>query len=262
MPYLKQNSQFLYDNTSGDIVGVRDNDGGDQYWLMGRFQPVAYKQAPNLTITAPAATFATLTYDDNGGLVRLSSAGIHSLTASAVGRYVYVSWAGGTGVNGFYAITDRSVTTKLTINLPYVAGLGTPTVSVVLADITLVTQTIPAGTMNIGMTMEFDALFGCSGTTNAKTMKANIGTAAWYSQSIASSFQSLCVEKKACVFSSADIISNALAAPGHGTASGANVTMTPSNGISAAQDFTIVGSISTADEFITLVAWTLKINGA
>ena len=262
MPFLKQGSQFLYDNTSGDIVGMKDFDGGEQYWLTGRFQPVAYKQAPNLTITAPAATFATLTYEDNGGLVRLSSAGIHSLTASAVGRYVYVSWAGGTGVNGFYAITDRSVTTKLTINLPYVVGLGTPTVSVVNADITLVTQTIPAGTMNIGMTMEFDALFGCSGTTNNKTMKANIGSAAWYSQTIASSFQSLCVEKKACVFSSADIISNALAAPGHGTASGANVTMSPSGGISAAQDFTIVGSISTADEFITLVAWTLKINGA
>ena len=259
--YLKNSSPFIYDTTTNGIVGVR-SEVANHFFLGGQYEPAYYKNAPNLTITAPAATFATLTYDDNGGLVRLSSAGIHSLTASAVGRYVYVSWAGGTGVNGFYAITNRSVTTQLTINLPYVAGLGTPTVSVVLADIPLVTQTIPAGTMNIGMTMEFDALFGCSGTTNAKTMKANIGTAAWYSQSIASSFQSLCVEKKACVFSSADIISNALAAPGHGTASGANVTMSPAGGISAAQDFTIFGSISTADEFITLVAWTLKINGA
>ena len=88
MPYLKQGSQFLYDDTSNDIVGFKDTDGGEQFWLTGQYRPVAYKQAPNLTITAPATTFATLTYEDNAGLVRLSSAGIHSLTASAVGRYV------------------------------------------------------------------------------------------------------------------------------------------------------------------------------
>ena len=33
MAFLKQGSQFLYDNTSGDIVGVRDNDGGDQLFV-------------------------------------------------------------------------------------------------------------------------------------------------------------------------------------------------------------------------------------
>lgn len=33
MPFLKQGSQFLYDNTSGDIIGVRDNDGGDQLFV-------------------------------------------------------------------------------------------------------------------------------------------------------------------------------------------------------------------------------------
>ena len=262
MAFLKQGSQFLFDNTSGDIVGVRDNDGGDQYWLMGQYQPAYYKAAPQFSIAAAASTFTSLTYEADGANVRLVSAGVHGIAAGSVGHSVYVTWAGGTGVNGFYAIVDRSVTTKLTINLPHVSGLGTPTVSLVNSDITIVTQTIPAQTMNIGMTMELDLLVSCTGSANNKTVKANLGSAAWYSQTIASSVQSLCVEKKACVLSSTDVLTNALAAPGHGTATGANLILQPSGGVAAAQDLTIVGSIANAAEFLRLEAWSLKINGA
>jgi hypothetical protein len=38
--------------------------------------------------------------------------------------------------------------------------------------------------------------------------------------------------------------------------------MTPSGGIAAVQTLQIVGTIATADEFIDLVAWKLKMNGA
>lgn len=262
MAFLKQGSQFLYSSTSGDIVGMRDGDGGDQYWLMGQYQPAHYKAAPQFSIAAAASTFTSLTYEADGANVRLVSAGVHDIAAGSVGHSVYVTWAGGTGVNGFYAIVDRAVATKLTINLPHVVGLGTPTVSLVNSDITIVTQTIPAQTMNTGMTMELDLLVSCTGSANNKTVKANLGSAAWYSQTIASSFQSLCVEKKACVLSSTDVLANALAAPGHGTATGANLILQPSGGVAAAQDFTIVGSISNAAEFLRLEAWSLKINGA
>ena len=261
MPYLKQGSQFLYDNTSNDIVGFKDTDSGEQFWLTGQYQPAYYKAAPQFSIAAAAATFTTLTYEADGANVRLVSAGVHGIVAGSVGHSVYVTWAGGTGVNGFYAIVDRSVTTKLTINLPHVAGLGTPTVSLVNSDITIVTQTIPARTMNPGMTMELDLLVSCTGSANNKTVKANLGSAAWYSQTIASSIQSLCVEKKACVLSSTDVLTNALAAPGHGTATGANLILQPSGGIGASQDLTIVGSIANAGEFLRLEAWSLKING-
>jgi len=262
MAFLKQGSQFLYDNTSGDIVGVRDNDGGDQYWLMGQYQPAYYKAAPQFSIAAPASTFTSLTYEADSAKVRLVSAGVHGIVAGSVGHSVYVTWAGGTGVNGFYSIFDQSDTKKLTINLPHVAGLGTPTVSLVNSDIIIVTQTIPAGTMNIGMTMELDLLVSCTGSANNKTVKANLGSAAWYAQTIASSIESLCVEKKACVLSSGDVLTNALAAPGHGTSTGANQILSPSGGISAAQNLTIVGSIANAGEFLRLEAWSLKINGA
>jgi len=262
MPYLKQGTNFLYDNTTNDIVGVKDADGGEQYFSTNAFQPAAYKSAPGLSIAAAASTFTSLTYEADGANVRLVSAGVHGIAAGSVGHFVYVTWAGGTGVTGFYKILDRATTDKLTIELAHVSGLGTPTVSLVNSDITLATQTIPSGTMNVGMSLELDLLFSCTGSANNKTVKANLGSAAWYSQTFASSFQSLCVEKKACVLSSTDIISNALAAPGHGTATGANVTMTPSGGIGAAQDLTIVGSLANAGEFLTLNVWSLKINGA
>ena len=109
MAFLKQGSQFLYSNTSGDIVGVRDNDGGDQYWLMGQYQPAYYKAAPQFSIAAAASTFTSLTYEADGANVRLVSAGVHDIAAGSVGHSVYVTWAGGTGVNGFYAIVDRHI---------------------------------------------------------------------------------------------------------------------------------------------------------
>jgi hypothetical protein len=262
MPYLKQGTNFLYDNTTNDIVGVKDEDGGEKYFSTNAFQPAAYKSAPGLSIAAAASTFTSLTYEADGANVRLVSAGVHGIAAGSVGHFVYVTWAGGTGVTGFYKILDRATTTKLTIELAHVSGLGTPTVSLVNSDITLATQIIPSGTMNVGMSLELDMLFSCTGSANNKTVKANLGSAAWYSQTFASSFQSLCVEKKACVLSSTDIIANALAAPGHGTATGANVTMTPSGGIGAAQNLTIVGNLANAGEFLTLNVWSLKINGA
>ena len=49
--------------------------------------------------------------------------------------------------------------------------------------------------------------------------------------------------------------------PATGTATGANVTMTPSGGVGAEQNLTIVGSLANAGEFLRLEAWGLKING-
>jgi hypothetical protein len=261
MAYLKQGNNFLYDSTTNDIVGIKDADGGEKYFSTNAFQPAAYKSAPGLSIAAAASNFTSLTYEADGANVRLVSANAHGIAAGSVGHFVYVTWTGGTGVTGFYKILDQATATKLTIELAHVSGLGTPAVSLVNSDITLATQTIPPGTINVGMSLELDLLFSCTGSSNNKTVKVNLGLAAWYSQTFASSFQSLCVEKKACVLSSTDIISNALAAPGHGTATGANVTMTPSGGIGAAQDLTIVGSLANAGEFLTLNVWSLKING-
>jgi hypothetical protein len=264
MPYLVQGTNFLYDNTTNDIVGIKDADGGEMYFSsLTPFMPAAYGSTTSIGIVAPAATFTSLSASDDGsGNVLLSSGGVHGLTnTNAVGRYVYVSWSG-VGTNGLYAVLEADANTdELIIDYPYDAGLGTPQTSNVTADITIVSQVIPANTAKVGMSYQLDLLFGMTGSTNNKTVKANYGTGAWYSQTFAGSNQSLCVEKKACAPSAGNILSNALAAPGHGLAAGAPVTFSPSGGFTVAQTFQIVGSLATAGEFMTLEAWKLRLNG-
>jgi hypothetical protein len=111
------------------------------------------------------------------------------------------------------------------------------------------------------MGLQLDILVGCTASTNNKTVKANLGSGAWYSQTFAGNNASLCVEKKACALQGDTILSNALAAPGHGVASGAPVTFSPSGGFKSDQTFAIVGSLATANEVMTLEAWQLRING-
>jgi hypothetical protein len=225
-----------------------------------RNEPTYAGATAAVSIVAPAATFTTLSYEDSSGSVRLTSAGVHGLTnAVAQNKLVRVTWAGGTGVNGLYTVTDVSVTTKITINYPHAAGLGTPTVTVVGNDITLVSATIPANAIKLGMELEIDALFAMTGSANNKTLKVNIGDAGWYSQAVAGSNVSVSLDKQAWANTATTLVSNALAAPGHGASTGANVTMTPTGGFGIAQTFAITGQIATANEFITLEAWNLKI---
>lgn len=264
MPYMTSGTNFLYDNTTNDVVGMRDTDGSDLYFQIMRNEPIYFVSTAAVSIVAPAATFTTLSYEDSSGSVRLTSAGIHSLTnAVAQNKLVRVTWAGGTGVNGLYTVTDVSAaTTKITINYPFAAGLGTPTVSVVGTDITLGSATIPANRIKVGMELEIDALFSMTASGNSKIFKVNVGDAGWYSQTVASSNASLSIDKQAWANTATTLVSNALAAPGHGTSTGANVTMTPTGGFGIAQTFAITGQIATANEFITLEAWNFKVSGA
>jgi hypothetical protein len=132
-------------------------------------------------------------------------------------------------------------------------------VTVVGNDITLVSATIPANAIKLGMELEIDALFAMTGSANNKTLKVNIGDAGWYSQAVAGSNVSVSLDKQAWANTATTLVSNALAAPGHGASTGANVTMTPTGGFGIAQTFAITGQIATANEFITLEAWNLKI---
>lgn len=264
MAFLKQNLPFLYDTTTGDIVGFKDPDGSERYWVMHPYQPFEAKDVPELAVVAPASTFVTLVNaDDGSGNTTLSGSGVHGLTnANSQGKYVYITWTGGTAVSGFYEVLEcEAATDELTVSTPYDAGMGTGVVSKVNTDITLASVTIPAGTIKVGMGLQLDILIGCTASSNNKTVKANIGSGAWYSQTFAGNNASLCVEKKACALEGDTILSNALAAPGHGLSTGAVVSFSPSGGFAATQVFGIVGSLSTADESMTLEVWHLRING-
>jgi hypothetical protein len=91
--------------------------------VLGNLTPVALVQ--------PAATFVTLTYDDDAGDVKLVSAGVHSLTnAVAQGASLFVTWTGGTAATGFYEVLDADTDTEeVTIDLPYIEATVTITIA-------------------------------------------------------------------------------------------------------------------------------------
>lgn len=91
--------------------------------VLGSLEPVSLVQ--------PAATFVTLTYDDDTGNVKLVSAGVHGLTnAVSQGQDVYITWTGGTATTGFYEVLDADTDTEeVTIDLPYISSTVTITIA-------------------------------------------------------------------------------------------------------------------------------------
>jgi hypothetical protein len=84
-----------------------------------------------ISLVEPAATFVTLTYDDDAGNVKLISAGVHDLTnAVAQGQDLYITWTGGTAATGFYEVVDADTATdEVTIDLPYIDATVTITIA-------------------------------------------------------------------------------------------------------------------------------------
>lgn len=220
--------------------------------VLGSLTPVSLVQ--------PAATFITLTYETNAGLVRLVSAGAHGLTAAvAVGASVYVTWATGTGVNGFYAVTAVDTDTtgvKITINLPFVAGLGTPTVAVANTVVTLASVTVPGSSMGIGGVMFVEALFSMTNSAVAKNLGMSFGGGAVLTVSAASN-ASVDVQKILSNRGSSQIIGSAAATTGHGLSTGAIVTL--SVDATADQIFAITAQPATANNVVTLQSFNLSI---
>jgi hypothetical protein len=221
--------------------------------LIGQITPIGLVQ--------PAATFATLTYETDAGLVRLVSAGAHGLTtAIAVGASVYVTWATGTGVNGLYAVTALDADTtgvKITINLPYVVGLGTPTVAVANTVVTLASVTVPGWSMGVGGGMEIDALFTLTNNATVKTLGMTFGGGTLLSAAAASN-ASACVQKLMCNRGSSQIITNSASAVGHGLSTGANVTLSVDATVD--QVFAITCQPATANNLMRLEAFKLHVS--
>jgi hypothetical protein len=123
-----QDRTIRIQNRSAEV----EYDIGAQPILRG-FPALVLNSTTPVSIVEPAATFTTLTYDNNAGKVRLNSAGAHGLTAAvAVGASVYATWTGGTGVTGLYPVTalDTDTTgTAVTIDLAYVASTVTITIA-------------------------------------------------------------------------------------------------------------------------------------
>ena len=208
--------------TSG-LESIAQYDVGAQPTLRD-FPPLTIGSLEPVGLVEPAATFVTLTYNDNAGSVRLVSAGVHGLTAAiAVGASVYVTWATGTGVNGLYEVTALDADTTgvaITIDLPYVLGLGTPTVAVANTEVTLASVTVPGWSMNVGGGMEIDALFTLTNNATVKTLGMTYGGGVILAAAGASN-ASASVQKLLYNRGSSQVLSNATTSVGHGLSTGA-----------------------------------------
>jgi hypothetical protein len=222
------------------------------------FPPLVLGNLSVVSLVQPASTFTGLTYSDNGGLVQLDSAGAHGLTAAvAVGEDVYITWVSGDGVNGFYEITALDADTtgvEITIDLPFVAGLGTPTVALANSAVTLGSVTVPGWAMGVGGGMEIDALFSMTNSATAKNLGMSYGGGAILTVSAANN-ASACVQKLMCNRGNNQIISNAVNMVGHGLSVSDNVLLT----VDATEDqvFAITAQPAAANNVVKLEAFKL-----
>ncbi len=149
--------------------------------ITGNLQPAAgvrvlAQNAVPLSFVAVASTFTSAIYATNAGNVQLSSTGVHGLTATpAVGANVYVTWAGGAGVSGFYKVLSVDSTTAFTLQLPYATGLGTPTVTPVATDVVMASIPIPAGSLSVNGSLECHTFFDGTSSANSKTTSWYVG---------------------------------------------------------------------------------------
>ena len=213
-----------------------------------------------VALVEPAATFVTLTYNNNAGNVRLASAGVHGLTAAiAVGASVYVTWATGTGVNGLYEVTALDADTTgvaITIDLPYVLGLGTPTVAVANTEVTLASVTVPGWSMGVGGGMEIDALFSLTNNATVKTLGMTYGGGVLLAAAAANN-ASASVQKLLYNRGGSQVVTNSTTSIGHGLSTGANVFLSVDATVD--QTFTITAKPATANNLMRLEAFNLYV---
>ena len=225
------------------------------------FPPLVLGNLSVVSLVQPASTFTGLTYSDNGGLVQLDSAGAHGLTAAvAVGEDVYITWVSGDGVNGFYEITALDADTtgvEITIDLPFVAGLGTPTVALANSAVILGSVTVPGWAMGVGGGMEIDALFSMTNSATAKNLGMSYGGGAILTVSAANN-ASACVQKLMCNRGNNQIITNSVNMVGHGLSVVDNTLITVDATVD--QTFAITAQPATANNVVKLEAFKLQIN--
>jgi hypothetical protein len=239
-----RNAQVEYD------IGTQPN--------LRSFPALVLNSTTPVSIVEPAATFTTLTYENNAGLVRLVSAGAHGLTtAIAVGASVHVTWAAGTGMNGLYAVTALDADTtgvKITINRAFVSGLGTPTVAVANTVLTLGSVVVPAWSIGVKGGMVVEAQFSMTNTATAKNIGMSYGGSA-ISAVAGTSNASASFQKDVYNRSNGTLITSALAATGHGLNATGTVVITEDTTVD--QVFLITAQPAVANNVVTLEGYNV-----
>lgn len=152
-------------------------------WIPVQNSVIARDTVKSTALVCPASTFTSVSVASAaaGADTQLSSAGTHGLTTAvcvtAGASYIYIS--GGTGWTvGFHKIntvTESGGALVFTIDTPYDAGFGTPTI--VLAnsgtDVVLETITLPRLRANTKVTLDVSPII--PNTANNKNFKVKLG---------------------------------------------------------------------------------------
>lgn len=121
-------TDFIHDS-AGNITAIQNVDSS--ITRLAKTQVSTNR----VRVVAVNALFTSVTLSNTGGLVTLTSAGVHSITAANVvvagETNVYITWSGTGkfGVNGLYVVNAVPTTTSFTINLPWVSSTVTFTIA-------------------------------------------------------------------------------------------------------------------------------------
>jgi hypothetical protein len=133
---------------------------------------------------------------------------------------------------------------------------GTAVVAVANTVVTLASATVPGWSMGVGGEMEIDALFTLTNNATAKNLSMTFGGTAIFTLSAASN-TSANVQKNLVNRGNSVIMSNPVAATGHGVSTAANVTLAVD--ATASQTFAITAQPATANNLVRLEYFNMHI---
>ncbi len=215
--------------------------------------PLVLENFTPVSLVEPADTFIDLTYEDDGGAVKLVSEGEHGLTeAIAVGASVYVTWATGTGVDGLYEVTALDTDTtglEITINYPYALGLGTPTVAVAGDEVTLATVALPASSVGVGGALLVEAELSFTENADAKVFSMELGGEQFLSINAVNQ-ESVVVQRTLRNLGAGEVLTGPLSIVGPGFSG--NPLLTLDLDLTEALDFVVTADPAVANNVVTL----------
>lgn len=129
-------------------------------------------------VTQAAATWTSLSASDDGGLLRLSSAGVHGLATT--GRKVPLTFASGMS-SGLYTISSIPNTTDIIFTQAYTA-VTTPASVLAGSEATIWTMTLPANAFGTYGVLSVVGSVASTGSTNNKQFRLLLGGTAVVAQ--------------------------------------------------------------------------------
>jgi hypothetical protein len=168
--------QKLVNNKGALPVEIWSADGITFSQMSGR--AIIARDAPNLKVTAPAATFTgayTMATAASGASTKITATGAHGLTTAACitagASYITIKSGSGTGwVPGNYRITAITVDTTgtdITINHPFTVGMGQPSIALAGADFEILRLSVPKLSENSDILASLTYKYQVTGTSAA-----------------------------------------------------------------------------------------------